>query len=336
MEIDKNIHMIWIAGAPPESITRYAHAYKNAYPNFNFNLWVDQNSMSAYFFNKEIKEIAFDNAKQEIINLLTPEELKILKTKTDLTLEFNEKLKNNFEYYLFNSILQLQDAIINYSYTKGLLTFNDGNRISFLREVLNYNEEKIKRFEEELKLNKLKLENIKIKLTSIFGNDKLSIKDITELPEMKQVHSKHNYQREINLRGNYAAATDQLRTYILKNHGGIYTDCDVTPSYTPKVYKTIQDNSNNFDFLEKEKLRRAVSDELLSLVSGEQSAGIKNQLSTEDKKRLDNIISKISKEEKIFSPIETKVIRDSIFMSKRHQWWGDKKVGMKEVIITFL
>ncbi|MCW3253846.1 glycosyltransferase [Escherichia coli] len=33
------------------------------------------------------------------------------------------------------------------------------------------------------------------------------------------------------MRGNYASATDQLRVYILKEYGGIYTDYDVTPAY---------------------------------------------------------------------------------------------------------
>ncbi|HEF8785862.1 TPA: DUF3491 domain-containing protein [Providencia alcalifaciens] len=325
VEIEKNIHVVWVAGSPPDSITKYAHAYKEAYPDFKFNLWIDPNAMFAYLFNKEIKEIAFENAKQEIINLLSTKELEDLKTKTNLTPEFNEKLKSNFERHLFSSTLQLQDAVMNYAYANGLLTFNDNNRILFLKEVLQYNEEKIFSFKNLLESNKNKLDEIKSKLITIFGEGNVNIKNITELPEMKQVHSKHNYQRELILRGNYAAATDQIRAYILKNHGGIYTDHDVTPSYTPKVYQIIQDYSNNFDFLENEILRRAVNDELLSLVSKEPSAGIKNQLSAEDKKRLDLIIRTIEKEEKIFTPIETKVIRDSMLMSKRHQWWGHKK-----------
>ncbi|WP_324293825.1 TcdA/TcdB catalytic glycosyltransferase domain-containing protein, partial [Vibrio parahaemolyticus] len=46
----------------------------------------------------------------------------------------------------------------------------------------------------------------------------------------------------------------------------------------------------------------------------------------EDRKRLDHIINAIKKTDKskIFSPIDTTVIRDSMVMSKRHQWWGGK------------
>ncbi|HCE1798303.1 TPA: DUF3491 domain-containing protein [Vibrio parahaemolyticus] len=323
VNIEKNIHMIWVAGAPPESIIKYAHAYKNAYPDFSFNLWIDPNAMSAYLFNKEIKEIAFENAKYEVINLLTEEELDILKTTTNLNPEFNKRLEDNFQRHLFRSILQLQDTVINYSYSKGLLTFNDHNRIEFLRDVLRYDEEKILSFKESLKSNQDKVEQIQKKLSNIFGEHNVNIKSVTELPEMKQEHSKHNYQREIILRGNYAAATDQIRIYILKNHGGIYTDYDVTPAYTKNIYQIIQDHSQNYDLLEEEILRRAINDELLSLVSKEPSVGIKNQLSTTDQERLNLIITKIKNEDKIFAPIDTNVIRDSMVMSKRHQWWGD-------------
>ncbi|HHR6147132.1 TPA: TcdA/TcdB catalytic glycosyltransferase domain-containing protein [Providencia alcalifaciens] len=325
VEVEKHIHVVWVAGAPPESLTKYAQAYKNAYPDFNFNLWIDPNSMSAYLFNKEIKEIAFENAKNEVINSLTEQELEKLKTTTDLTPEFNEKLKSDFEYHLLSSTLQLQDAVMNFAYTKGLLNFNDKDRIDFLRNILLYSEEKIKTFQKSLYENTQKLHDIEDKLANIFGSDKIRLYNINNLPEMKQVHSKHHYQRELILRGNYAAATDQLRAYILKNHGGIYTDPDVSPAYTSKVYQIIENNSNNYDFLEKETLCRAVNDELLSLVSNEPSAGIKEKLSIEDKKRLESIISDIKKEEKIFEPIDTKVIRDSLLMSKRHQWWGPRK-----------
>ncbi|EJG1616708.1 toxin B, partial [Vibrio parahaemolyticus] len=104
------------------------------------------------------------------------------------------------------------------------------------------------------------------------------------------------------------------------------TDYDVTPGYTKEVYKIIQDNCKDFDFLEKEDHRRALNDEILSLVSDEPSAGLKNNLKPEDRKRLDHIINEIKKTDKskIFSPIDTTVIRDSMVISKRHQWWGEK------------
>ncbi|HAX3064311.1 TPA: hypothetical protein JWI62_004862, partial [Escherichia coli] len=63
VQIEPNIHVIWVAGAPPDSITKYAKAYKLAYPDFVFNLWVDHDAMSAYSFNQKLKELAIENAK---------------------------------------------------------------------------------------------------------------------------------------------------------------------------------------------------------------------------------------------------------------------------------
>ncbi|THE57910.1 TcdA/TcdB catalytic glycosyltransferase domain-containing protein [Vibrio parahaemolyticus] len=327
VEIDKNIHVIWIAGAPPESITKYAKAYKSAYPDFVFNLWTDPNAMSAYEFNKQLREASFENAKNELIYSLSEEETSRLMTKTDLSEEFNNKLTSLFDTYLFKSVLQVQDAVMNYAYTKGLLIFNDKNRIDFLKEVLHYDDKKIEDFKKNLQGNIEKTVNLEKKLIGIFGKDKVNINDATSLPDMKKVHKKQQYQQELILRGNYAAATDQLRMYILKNHGGIYTDYDVTPGYTKEVYKIIQDNCKDFDFLEKEDHRRALNDEILSLVSDEPSAGLKNKLSQEERTRLEKIIDdikSIEKTNKIFSPIDTTVIRDSMVISKRHQWWGEK------------
>lgn len=322
VEIEKHIHIAWIAGAPPESIERYAKAYKNAYPNFTYNFWIDSHAMLASVFNKELRVIAFDNAKNELLSLLSNEEIHRLKNGQDFSESFNIKLTDLFERCLFKSVLQVQDSVMNYAYIKGLLTFNDNHRIKFLKDILNYDAEKIKKFQQTVEENNRKLRDLEKKLIDIFGKENVNIKDVNELPEMQIAHRKQNYQQELILRGNYAAATDMLRAYILKNHGGIYADYDVIPNYTPEVYKIVQDNCNNFDFLEKEDHRRALSDEILSLISNEPSAGLKHKLPPEDIINLDNIISKLKiqvKESKIFSPIDTKVIRDSMMMHKSYQ-----------------
>ncbi|HDD9787691.1 TPA: hypothetical protein PBR24_005270, partial [Escherichia coli] len=67
VSIEKNIHVVWVAGAPPDSITKYATAYKLAYPDFIFNLWIDIKAMGAYIFNKILREIAFENAKHDLV-----------------------------------------------------------------------------------------------------------------------------------------------------------------------------------------------------------------------------------------------------------------------------
>ncbi|WP_122995209.1 TcdA/TcdB catalytic glycosyltransferase domain-containing protein, partial [Escherichia coli] len=327
VSIEKNIHVVWVAGAPPDSITKYATAYKLAYPDFIFNLWIDIKAMGAYIFNKILREIAFDNAKHDLIASLNKEELNIIKNNAPIGKKLQDKLARSFEYNLLKSQIKIQDSFMNYAYIRGVLNFSDGERIGFLKDILNYDEKKIESFQAEINKNRERTDLIKEKLISILGEDKVVIHDVSTLSDMKIVHRKQHYQQELILRWNYASATDQLRMYILKEHGGIYTDCDVTPGYTKAVYNILEENSNNFDFLEKEECRRAFNDEILSIASNEESSGYKNKLSNDEKTRLDKIIHEIKKigTDNLFSPIDTTVIRDSMLMSKRYQWWGEDK-----------
>ncbi|EPT6696714.1 TcdA/TcdB catalytic glycosyltransferase domain-containing protein [Escherichia coli] len=327
VEIDKKIHVVWIAGAPPETITKYAKAYKAAYPDFSFNLWIDPNAFAAYEFNSQLKNVALEHAKSEVINSLTIEEFNILKNKEQPDDVFQAKLKTLFETNLLKSVLQIQDAVMNYAYTRGILNFSDQDRISFLKEILHYDNKKIDKFKEIIHKNKIKTYSLNDDLSNIFGQGNFHIHDATMLPDMKKVQYKQRYQQELILRGNYASATDQLRVYILKEYGGIYTDYDVTPAYGKNIYKIIQEHSINYDFLEKEHHRRALNDEILSVISKEPSTGIKNKLPEQDRKRLSVIVDKIKKldPKDIFSPIDTMIIRDSMVMSKRYQYWGKEK-----------
>ncbi|WP_059274216.1 TcdA/TcdB catalytic glycosyltransferase domain-containing protein [Escherichia albertii] len=325
VKIDPNIHVIWVAGAPPSSITKYAKAYKLAYPDFVFNLWLDHDAMSAYSFNYKLKELAIENAKHEMLNSLTHSEVSDIKSGRVLDDKTYSKLSRLFEIHLFNSMLHIQDSIMNYAYAKGLLTFNDSDRIGFLKDILKYDDVQLKEFEKDIYQTKEKIKHIEQKLIDIFGKEKVSINDIKILSDMKKVNRKQQYQQELILRGNYAAATDQLRISILKQFGGIYSDYDVTPAYTKEVYKIITDHSDNYDFLEDVAYRRALSDEVLALISGEESSGLKKTLPSDVQNRLDMIISKIKGVYKIYSPIDTHVIRDSLILSKRYQWWGKEK-----------
>ncbi|HHI3329703.1 TcdA/TcdB catalytic glycosyltransferase domain-containing protein [Escherichia coli] len=327
VEIDKKIHVVWIAGAPPETITKYAKAYRAAYPDFSFNLWIDPNAFAAYEFNSQLKNVALEHAKSEVINSLTIEEFNILKNKEQPDDVFQAKLKTLFETNLLKSVLQIQDAVMNYAYTRGILNFSDQDRISFLKEILHYDNKKIDKFKEIIHKNKIKTYSLNDDLSNIFGQGNFHIHDATMLPDMKKVQYKQRYQQELILRGNYASATDQLRVYILKEYGGIYTDYDVTPAYGKNIYKIIQEHSINYDFLEKEHHRRALNDEILSVISKEPSTGIKNKLPEQDRKRLSVIVDKIKKldPKDIFSPIDTMIIRDSMVMSKRYQYWGKEK-----------
>lgn len=66
VDIEKNIHAIWVAGSPPESITDYIKAFLKTYDDFNYYLWVDENAFGAAKFTSILKQIAFDLACKDI------------------------------------------------------------------------------------------------------------------------------------------------------------------------------------------------------------------------------------------------------------------------------
>ncbi len=120
VSIEKNIHVVWVAGAPPDSITKYATAYKLAYPDFIFNLWIDIKAMGAYIFNKILREIAFENAKHDLVASLNKEELNIIKNNAPIGKELQDKLARSFEYNLLKSQIKIQDSVMNYAYIRGV------------------------------------------------------------------------------------------------------------------------------------------------------------------------------------------------------------------------
>ncbi|HFO3809472.1 TPA: TcdB toxin N-terminal helical domain-containing protein, partial [Escherichia coli] len=56
VDIEKNIHAIWVAGSPPESITDYIKAFLKTYDDFNYYLWVDENAFGAAKFTSILKQ----------------------------------------------------------------------------------------------------------------------------------------------------------------------------------------------------------------------------------------------------------------------------------------
>ncbi|TOF85724.1 glycosyl transferase, partial [Vibrio parahaemolyticus] len=72
--------------------------------------------------------------------------------------------------------------------TKGLLNFNDNDRISFLKEALHYDEKKIEEFKKILQGNKDKIKEIENKLVEVFGREKIKLNEATSLPDLKKVH----------------------------------------------------------------------------------------------------------------------------------------------------
>lgn len=101
---------------------------------------------------------------------------------------------------------------------------------------------------------KRKLKKIIKAVNDDLGEERVKLKDISELKSMQEAQNVYNYELEALLRWNYAAATDQVRMYMLKELGGIYTDLDMMPSYSQDILEIIQKHSSS-----KEKNQRKTS-----------------------------------------------------------------------------
>ncbi|EHC8584285.1 TcdA/TcdB catalytic glycosyltransferase, partial [Salmonella enterica subsp. enterica serovar Enteritidis] len=64
--VEKIIHGIWIAGAPPDGIEDYMRVFLDTYEGFDFYFWVDENAYAAAKFSSILKKVAFDAAIQDL------------------------------------------------------------------------------------------------------------------------------------------------------------------------------------------------------------------------------------------------------------------------------
>lgn len=155
---------------------------------------------------------------------------------------------------------------------------------------------------------------------------------------MRDKTNLHNYDTEMFLRWNYAAATDQVRMYMLLEHGGIYADLDMMPAYSPEITKIIYDVGGDA-FFENLQIRRSISDVVLKLVtqSSARSQSISlgeiaqdvdmSKISPEDKTKLSQLIDQLqefsqSHENKaFFARMSPDVIRDFMPILQRYHKW---------------
>ncbi|KAF0950979.1 hypothetical protein AQU20_22400 [Escherichia albertii] len=113
---------------------------------------------------------------------------------------------------------------------------------------------------------------------------------------------------------------------ILKEHGGIYTDTDILPAYSDKLTHIIHKNSDDKRFFEDLKLRRIMSEVILSRIKGEKYSLQHDNVDESTLNQLSNILHEIDgvSIDDYFKPVETTVVRDSFKIFKRYQKWSEK------------
>lgn len=363
VRVEKHLHGIWVAGAPPEESSTYMKVFLEAYPGYDFFLWVDEKAFGAAKFTSLLKKIAFDSAVKELRGL-TSEGVKEfllryeeLKEKYETTKNFEEKEKysedllslydyhNNltkevrarFDSLFLENMIVAQDGFFNFCILQGIETVDDTARIKYLEQHVKLPPEEIEQYKKVIESNKKKLQDIVNKVNKDLGEVRAYLLDIKQLQSMKDPTNAYNYDTEMFLRWNYAAATDQIRLYMLKEYGGIYMDLDMMPAYSKEVSQKIHEIGGNrfFEFL---RIRRAISYAMLKLVGEKQEKvsmeDISRDLNTtgmtaDDKEKLKKLLTELEttvKERKIplFQQMASETIRDFMLILQRYHRWATK------------
>ncbi|EHY4187804.1 glycosyl transferase, partial [Escherichia coli] len=236
-------------------------------------------------------------------------------------------LKHMFNSFFLENMIKLQDNFFNYCIVKGVTEINDELRINYLKNVIKLSDDDIGNYQKTINDNKDRVKKLILDLQKQFGENRISIKDVNSLTSLSKSENNHNYQTEMLLRWNYPAASDLLRMYILKEHGGIYTDTDMMPAYSKQViFKIMMQTNGDNRFLEDLKLRRAISDGVLRYVNNQNIDEVNyNEISDADKNIIKKILTEISKmpEDSIFTKINTRIPRDTMPILRRYHLWPD-------------
>lgn len=208
--VPKNVHFIWLGGKLGNIQKDYIDIWaKLNADDYNVYLWYDSNNINNNSLNKKIKEYlnVFLSGRNKSDNY------------SELYAEEMIKIQNKLNEFIFKK-----------SKENPLWTNND-IRVNFLKEFYNKkNQINIKELSEVYPENNNFIESVENLLKN---NKNIIIKDINL--EKNSWTLKENYEQELNLRLNFAAASDSARLEILKKYGGIYMDVDVLPSINKLV-----------------------------------------------------------------------------------------------------
>ncbi|AFS22807.1 glycosyltransferase sugar-binding region containing DXD motif family protein [Chlamydia psittaci VS225] len=256
----------------------------------------------------------------------------------DSYVALNKSVKDAFNALLLKETVMLQDSFFNFCNMKGIDSISDQIRIEYLKYELGFSNEEIEDYKKLIDNNKKTIQEIVDKVNKDVGSKKVIIRDISELESMRDKTNLHNYDTEMFLRWNYAAATDQVRMYMLLEHGGIYADLDMMPAYSPEITKIIYDVGGDA-FFENLQIRRSISDIVLKLVTdssaSSRSISIEeiakevdmSKISAEEKRKLSQLIGELQKFSKshekkdLFAKMSSDVIRDFMPILQRYHKW---------------
>ncbi|QYC86929.1 LifA/Efa1-related large cytotoxin [Chlamydia suis] len=376
--VDKFIHGIWIAGAPPDGIEDYIRTFVDTYSDYTFYFWVDEKAYGAAKFSSILKKNAFDAAIQELRDSTEEATKNFIKEYDELKQKYEQKLENakseekrnlyrqdlqnllekyqtiseevrkRFDILFLKNTVIAQDNFFNYCLLKGLDNISDETRVDYLEKELKLSQEEVEQYKKLKESNREKIASMVKQLNEKLGSERVKIKDVKDLESMKHSQNIYNYELEMLLRWNYAAATDQIRMYMLEEIGGLYTDLDMMPAYSQEVLEAIKKHSSGNRMFEDMTSRRAISDAVLKLAVGkatavsitdiEQDIDI-SRLTEEDKQSLEKLFKELesfakegvegaseqgkAKKKSFFQPMDMNIVRNTLPILRRYHYYPE-------------
>ncbi|MFJ2686967.1 TcdA/TcdB pore-forming domain-containing protein [Pseudomonas sp. NPDC087342] len=204
-EVPKKLHFVWLGGGIGDIQRDYINVWKQVMvkDGHKLMLWYDGDALLAYETNRIIVQAAKADAMAAgDINLASPTDL------GDLYIERLMPLKEQLYTHILNAMARGQSA--------------DEARIDLLVRGYAQDEEVLRALREKHLLS-----------IAALASEDLLLCDLHLLEAPLRVED--IYQREINLRGNFAGASDVVRTEVMFIEGGLYSDVDNLPPLMQKL-----------------------------------------------------------------------------------------------------
>ncbi|WP_454845168.1 TcdA/TcdB pore-forming domain-containing protein [Pseudomonas farris] len=204
-EVPKNLHFVWLGGGVGAIQRDYINIWKQVMvaEGYHLNLWYDSDALLAYETSRIIVEAAKADAMLNGGQIST--------TAIELGDRYEERaivLKQQMYAHITKSVANGGSA--------------DDARIDLLVRAYS---------QDEARLIALRSSN-RLSLVALVEGG-LALRDLAVTEAL--LHLRDIYEREISLRGNFAAASDVVRVEALFAEGGSYADVDNLPPLLEKL-----------------------------------------------------------------------------------------------------
>lgn len=203
LTLPKKIHFVWLGGPLGKYEKEYISIWKQKNPEYEINVWYDSYNLNNYEVQKKLKEyvkvMLSENINSPNYNSIYVEKVIDMQNKLNKYLNDHKNSNKSFDKLRF----EFMNSLMYKNQTSITTQIREVDVSHFLEIINNLND---------------------------YGTSKNIIaKDIRN--QLQNWKLKEFYEQELNLRSNFAAASDLARLEILKAEGGFYIDTDVLPQY---------------------------------------------------------------------------------------------------------